>query len=88
MGSPRCAYQCTGNPDIRSSADHYQFGQRNDAQPDVPERAGPQYVLEWKGELTNGVWTAMSTNAGTGLPISVGASMLTPPQRFFRVRMQ
>ena len=53
-----------------------------------PSEVGPQYVVEWKGELTNGVWTAMSTNVGTGLPISVGASMLTPPQRFFRVRMQ
>ena len=53
-----------------------------------PTEIGPQYVLEWKGELTNGPWIPLSTNAGTGLPVTVGASTRTPPQRFFRIRMQ
>jgi hypothetical protein len=53
-----------------------------------PTEIGPQYVVEWKGALTNGAWNQLVTNTGTGSPITVPESTLTDAQRFFRVRMQ
>ena len=52
-----------------------------------PSELGPQYVTEWKGALTNGAWSQMVTNAGTGGLITVTTNTLSP-QRFFRIRMQ
>lgn len=50
--------------------------------------AGLQYVVEWKGELTNGAWTPLQTNAGNGNPVTANDSILTDVQRFYRVRIQ
>ena len=52
-----------------------------------PSEIGPRYVVEFKNQLTNGVWNLLSTNNGTGstLTIPVGT---TNAQRYFRVRMQ
>ncbi len=52
-----------------------------------PSQIGPQYVIEYKNALTNGAWTPLKTNVGTGAAInfSIGA---TNSQRFFRTRMQ
>jgi hypothetical protein len=49
---------------------------------------GRQYVVEWKGTLTNGVWNSLVTNAGTGGSITVPTSTVPDQQRFFRVRVQ
>src|SRR6185436_8697285 len=43
---------------------------------------GPQYVLEWKGALTNGAWNQLVTNNGTGSPVTVNENILLNPQRF------
>jgi hypothetical protein len=51
-------------------------------------QVGPQYVLEWKGALTNGAWNILSTNAGTGNPVTIPTATSPDPQRFYRVRMQ
>ena len=48
---------------------------------------GPKYVLETKGALTNGAWTSLSTNTGSGSPLVVPVGT-TNAQQFFRVRLQ
>lgn len=53
-----------------------------------PTEVGPNYVLEWKGALTNGAWNPLVTNAGTGNPITVPQSTEVAEQRYYRVRMQ
>jgi hypothetical protein len=53
-----------------------------------PSQIGPTYYMEWKGELTNGVWNPLSTNAGTGSPITVPDGPVTVGSRFYRVRLQ
>jgi Calx-beta domain len=53
-----------------------------------PTQAGFDYVLEWKGALTNGVWNALATNSGTGNPISVPAETQPDAHRFYRVRVE
>ena len=52
-----------------------------------PTEAGPQYVIETKGELTNGAWIPLNTNAGNGSAFTVPVGT-TNAQRFFRLRMQ
>lgn len=52
-----------------------------------PTESGPQYVVEYKNALTNGAWIGLSTNAGTGVPITVPVTT-TNTQRYFRLRMQ
>ncbi len=49
---------------------------------------GPQYVLEWKSDLTNAAWLGVITNNGSGSPITIPTSTSPDPQRFYRVRMQ
>ena len=53
-----------------------------------PTEVGPNYVVEWKGALTNGAWNPLVTNAGTGSPITVPESTLVAAERYYRVRMQ
>jgi hypothetical protein len=53
-----------------------------------PSQVGPTYYMEWKGELTNGVWNPLSTNSGTGSTITVPDGPVTDPARFYRVRLQ
>lgn len=52
-----------------------------------PSQVGPQYVVEFKNQLTNGVWNLLTTTNGTGLTISVPVGT-TNAQRYFRIRMQ
>ncbi len=52
-----------------------------------PSEVGPQYVVEYKNALTNGVWIGLSTNTGTGSPIVVPVN-LADPEKYFRLRMQ
>ncbi len=54
----------------------------------IPSQVGPQYVVEWKGALTNGVWNQLLTTNGTGGQITVPISTLPSRQQFLRVRMQ
>ena len=53
-----------------------------------PSQVGPQYVIQYKGALTNGAWTTLTTTNGTGLPITVPASVAPTGQRFYRIQMQ
>lgn len=53
-----------------------------------PSQSGFQYVVEWKGELTNGTWNPLSTTNGTGSPITIPDSTQPDSQRFYRVRIQ
>lgn len=46
---------------------------------------GFAYVIEYKDELTNGVWTPLSTNVGTGGTLSFSTLVTNLPRRFFRV---
>ena len=52
-----------------------------------PTEVGPAYVTESKGALTNGAWTALSTNVGTGSAFTVPVGT-TNSQQYFRLRMQ
>lgn len=69
-------------PSIASTFNGSSFGLQ------FPSEPGVTYYVEWKGELTNGAWNPLSTNAGTGNPITITDTPLTPPQRFYRVRVQ
>jgi hypothetical protein len=53
-----------------------------------PTQTGFDYVVEWKGALTNGVWNALATNSGTGSPITVPTETQPDAQRFYRVRLE
>jgi hypothetical protein len=53
-----------------------------------PSQVGPTYYMEWKGELTNGVWNPLSTNSGTGSTITVPDGPVTVGSRFYRIRLQ
>ena len=53
-----------------------------------PTQAGFGYVVEWKGALTDSVWNAQATNAGTGSPITVQAETMSDAHRFYRVRLE
>ena len=53
-----------------------------------PSQVGPQYVIQYKGALTNGAWTTLTTTNGTGSPITVPASVAPTGQRFYRIQMQ
>ncbi len=53
-----------------------------------PTQAGFNYVVEWKGALTDGVWNALVTNPGTGSPITVPAETQPDAHRFYRVRLE
>lgn len=48
--------------------------------------AGVNYVVEQSAGLTN--FSAVRTNAGTGLPAEVAEMNAAPGQKFFRVRLQ
>ena len=52
-----------------------------------PTEVGINYVVETKFALTNGIWTSLTTNAGTGSPVTVPVTR-TSTQQFFRVRLQ
>jgi hypothetical protein len=53
-----------------------------------PTQAGFDYVVEWKGALTNGVWNATATNSGTGNPITIPVETQPDAHRFYRVRLE
>lgn len=46
------------------------------------------YVVEYKNRLTDPVWTPIQTNLGNGALNIVVVPAVSPPQRFFRVRLQ
>ena len=69
-------------PSITHSFDGTSFGLK------FATEVGVSYYVEWKGELTNGSWNPLSTNVGTGSPVTISDTPLTPPQRFYRVRVQ
>lgn len=48
---------------------------------------GPQYVLEWKGALTNGNWNTYRTVVGNGAITNISVAK-TNTQSYFRLRMQ
>lgn len=52
-----------------------------------PSEVGPQYVIQYKGALTNGVWTTLSTTNGTGVAITIPAP-IGAGQRYYRIQMQ
>jgi hypothetical protein len=53
-----------------------------------PTEFGPDYVVEYKTNLTSGSWTPLTTNAGTGSAATVADSLAASLSRFYRVRLQ
>jgi hypothetical protein len=50
-----------------------------------PSQLNLSYVLQYKNQLTNAAWTALTTNAGTGGWVTNQVSTTNPPSRFYRV---
>ena len=53
-----------------------------------PSVVGKQYVVERATSLYSPVWTAISTNSGTGLDMQYQDSATGSNPRFYRVRAQ
>jgi hypothetical protein len=53
-----------------------------------PTEVGPDYVVEFKLNLTNASWTPLATNAGTAATATVTDSLTAAAIRFYRVRLQ
>ncbi len=49
---------------------------------------GPQYVVDFKTNLTDAVWQHVVTNNGTGGVINVTVGNNTSPRGFYRIRLQ
>jgi hypothetical protein len=50
-------------------------------------RAGQRYAIDYKNDLNTPQWTPLVTNTALGLNLSYTNNVLTPPQRFFRIRL-
>ena len=53
-----------------------------------PTEVGPNYIVEYKTNITDAAWIPLSTNAGTGSAVNVTDSVSNAATRFYRVRIQ
>jgi parallel beta-helix repeat protein len=53
-----------------------------------PTEVGPNYIVEYKTNLTDAAWIPLSTNAGNGSAVNVTDSISSAASRFYRVRIQ
>jgi hypothetical protein len=80
--SETIAVQVIGGPSFTSSVRN-----GNNFEMSWATSPGEKYAVEYKNDLNAPVWTPLVTNTATGLTLSYTNTILTPPQRFFRIRL-